>query len=209
LLFCEQGVLVLLREHHRRLTESLQVRHGWMFATEREQRIMIAEKRQGRLPGARSLYRVRKQREARGEVEVKHVWPGARMPDGQIANRRHVFVRNISRQEARAKARKKRKRALKAGPPFDMTAWMKTKQEERSRIVVDVGASRTVRRQASVPLLAELLEPRKLAALIDPPAPVPKEQLSLPDRRRAEIDRQLAELARHPELVDEDDKPPD
>lgn len=100
---------MLLREHARRIVAALQVRHGRCFATERAKRVMVAEKRGGLLPGERSLYRVEKQLEARGELERKQIWPGDRMPNGDRASKHLVLVRLLTRQERRAKERAKTK----------------------------------------------------------------------------------------------------
>jgi hypothetical protein len=100
---------MLLREHARRIVHGLQVRHGWCFATERAKGRMVAEKRGGLLPGARSMYRVEKQLERLGQLERKLIWPGDRMPNGDVATKHLAFVRLITRQERRAKERKKAK----------------------------------------------------------------------------------------------------
>lgn len=111
---------MLLETHVERLTTSLQQRWGRMVASEAEKRRMVAEKRHGLVPGARSLYRVEKKLEAKGRLERKQLWPGQRHPGtGVLLNKRIVATRLISRQESRALARKKRKTSssAKRAPP--------------------------------------------------------------------------------------------
>jgi hypothetical protein len=185
---------MLLREHARRLIRGLQAQHGYCFASERAKRIMVAEKRQGVIPGARSMYRAEKQLEAAGELERIQIWPGDTLwPNGTISSHHWVRTRLITRQERRAKERKRAKlearRKAKAAPlePRELVAPPPVEPPSELEL-------RTLRRQRSTDLLRELVEPRKLAAIFDPPLPPPpEEQLAL---WKAERERQLAELAK-------------
>jgi hypothetical protein len=196
---------MLLIEHARRIIHALQVRHGKCFATERAKRVMVAEKRAGVVPGERSIYRVEKQLEARGELERKLIWPGDRMPNGDRASKHLVLVRLITRQERRAKAKQLAKRERQA----------EMKQRERAQKVPAVPA-------APAPRVA-VDETSTPASVAGTPAAGPRSVLEAiaraalgtvtddPERLKLERERQLAALAAFSETTSSpgEDKPPD
>lgn len=185
---------MLLREHARNLIASLQQRHGKCFASEQKKREMVAAKRQGLLPGARSIYRVEKQLERLGQLERKQVWPGDRMPDGEISSGHWVTCRLITRQERRAKDRARRKREGQRAAALERQAYDVAKAAEL--------AAHHEGTRLAIGSLRELVG-EKLS--IRNPGQASTAPLS---DRQAEIDRQLA-AARAAGLFDEEDKPPD
>lgn len=190
------------------MVADLQKPHGKCWASEAGLRHEF-KRRTGYTCGERSIGRVRKVAIARGHWGGERVLPNRVMANGvrTLPGTMHTWVisRYEQRKARRRAAEEERQRRRRAGQERARIERERLEAEQRAREDL---AARTVRRQASVGLMTELVAPPKLAELLDPPASAPPEQATfdeLAERQRAEVARQLAALERAGLL----DKPPD
>jgi hypothetical protein len=90
------------------LVDFLSHRYGKCFASERAQRELMT-RHEGRAPGERSISRVLRKAKRDGLIVRRRIFPGEKMPNGQIA--RYGTTTNVllSRQEQRSRRRRKAK----------------------------------------------------------------------------------------------------
>lgn len=180
-------------------------KHGKCWATEQGLRRELA-RRTGYVCGERSIGRIIHRAKARGEWGQQRVKPGRKMVTGVRTSHgtQHTWIvsRFEQRKARRAAAEEKRQRLRREGKERARLEQERLEAEQRER--EDLGP-RIRDRQVSVGVLAPM---PKLSDLIAPPPPDDSSSFEeIAERRRQEVARQLAELARLGFVAP--DKPPD
>lgn len=188
------------------MIEELSRKFGKCFASEAALRHEL-HRRTGYVCGQRSIGRVIKRLVLRGQWGSERVKPNAVKANGikSRSGTTHTWI--VSRFEQR----KARRRAAEADRQRVRAAGRERARLERERIEAEQRAreSQAPRARAQVSTEALLQTPPKLSDLLKPPAPDdPSTFEQVSERRRVEVARQLAELARLG-FDTAADKPPD